>query len=170
MTERARSTLRVPTFSRAAASDEVTPPIGGVKAGRCAGRFANFAATIARCDSLRCRRCRFSLLSQARYALAMAPVASQAGNAALGQWAPERFDDRSGASPTYSAIEATVRAPRSIYRAIEGEGNPKAAVRDGCQAVGVLTGLPTGPLVRPLGHLADDQRDEVTLRRLVTGR
>lgn len=109
-------------------------------------------------------------LSQARYALAMVPVAGQAGNAALGQWTPERFDDRIGASPTYSAIEATVRAPRSIYRAIEGEGNPKAAVRDGLTAVGVLTGLPTGPLIRPLGHLADDEKDEVTLQGLVTGR
>lgn len=108
--------------------------------------------------------------SQARYALAMLPVAGQAGNAALGQWTPERFDDRIGASPTYSAIESTVRAPRSIFRAIEGDGNPKAAVRDGLTAVGVLTGLPTGPLVRPLGHLADDDRDEVTLRGLITGK
>ncbi|WP_036236495.1 hypothetical protein, partial [Methylibium sp. T29-B] len=41
-------------------------------------------------------------LSQARYALAMVPVAGQAGNAAIGQWTPERFDDRIGASPTYS--------------------------------------------------------------------
>lgn len=108
-------------------------------------------------------------VSQARYALAMVPVAGQVGNAALGQLTPQRFDDRIGASPAYSALEATVRAPRSIYRAMEGEGNPRAAVRDGLTAVGVLTGLPTGPLVRPLGYLADDERDGVTVRGLVTG-
>ena len=109
--------------------------------------------------------------SQVRYAMAMIPVAGQAGNALIGQFTPERFDDRVGASPAYSAIEATVRAPRSIYRAIEGEGNPRAAVRDGLTAVGVLTGLPTGPLVRPLGYLADENRgDEMTVRGLVTGK
>lgn len=107
--------------------------------------------------------------SQLRYALAMAPVAGQAGNVALGQFTPERFDDRIGASPTYSAIEATVRAPRSIYRAIEGDGNPKTAVRDGLTAVSLLTGVQVGWLGRPLGHLADEDADEVTLRGLMTG-
>jgi hypothetical protein len=113
-------------------------------------------------------------LSQARYALAMLPVAGQAGNAALGQLTPDRFDDRIGASPAYSALEATVRAPRSVYRAIEGEGNPRTAVRDGLTAVGVLTGLPVGPLVRPLGYLADDEADPQSpidaARGLITGK
>lgn len=113
-------------------------------------------------------------VSQARYALAMVPVAGQVGNAALGQFTPERFDDRIGASPVYSALEATVRAPRSIYRAMEGEGNTKAAVRDGLTAVGVLTGLPTGPLVRPLGYLADDEADKTDpfeiARGLISGK
>ncbi len=121
-------------------------------------------------DELAAQMLESFFLSQARYALGMAPVVGQVGNAAVGQWTPGRFDDRIGASPVYSALEATVRAPRSIYRALEGEGNPKAAVRDGLTAVGVLTGLPTGPLVRPLGYLADENRDEVTLRGLVVGR
>jgi len=108
-------------------------------------------------------------VSQARYALGAVPVAGQVGNAMIGQFTPERFDDRIGASPAYSALEATVRAPRSIYRALEGEGNPRAAVRDGLTAVGVLTGLPTGPLVRPLGYLADEERDNLTVRGLLTG-
>ncbi len=110
--------------------------------------------------------------SQARYALAMLPVVGQAGNVALGQLTPERFDDRIGASPAYSAIEATVRAPFSIYRAANDDTNPRNAVRDGLTAVGVLTGLPTGPLVRPLGYLADDRREEgeISLRGLISGR
>ncbi|MES2099044.1 MAG: hypothetical protein V4569_04435 [Pseudomonadota bacterium] len=110
------------------------------------------------------------VLSQARYAVASIPVAGQAANAAIGQFTPERFDDRIGASPAYSAIEATVRAPKSIYNAVQGDGNPRAAVRDGLTAVGVLTGIPVGPLVRPLGYLADDERDGLTIGGLLTGK
>lgn len=111
------------------------------------------------------------LVSQLRYALGMAPVAGQIGNAAIGQFTPERFDDRLGMSPAASAIESTLRAPFSIAKAWNDEGNPRTAVRDGLTAVGLLTGLPTGPLVRPLGYLADENRDgEVTLRGLVTGK
>lgn len=109
-------------------------------------------------------------LSQARYAVAALPVAGQVGNAFLGQFTPEKFDDRVSASPAISALEATARAPFSIYKATFGEGNPKAAVRDGLTAVGLLTGLPTGPLVRPLGYLADEDREGVTVRGLVTGK
>lgn len=98
------------------------------------------------------------------------PVAGQVGSAAVGQFTPERFDDRVGTSPAYSALEVTVRAPRSVVRAIDGEGNPRTAVRDALTAVGLLTGLPTGPLVRPLWHLADDEADDVTARGLVAGR
>lgn len=121
-------------------------------------------------DDLAEQLLRIFAVSQARYAVAMVPVAGQVGNAAIGQFTPEGFDDRIGASPAYSAVEATVRAPRSIYRAVEGDGNPRTAVRDALTAVGLLTGIPVGPLVRPLGHLADEDADEVTARGLVTGR
>lgn len=111
------------------------------------------------------------LVSQLRYALGMAPVVGQVGNAAIGQFTPERFDDRLGLSPAASSIEATLRAPFSIATAWNDEGNTRTAVRDGLTAVGLITGLPTGPLIRPLGYLADENRgDEITLRGLVTGR
>ena len=110
-------------------------------------------------DGLANRMLQVFFMSQARYALGALPVVGQAGNAVLGQFTPERFDDRIGASPAYSAVESTARAPFSIYRASSGEGNPRTAVRDGLTAVGVLTGLPVGPLVRPLGYLADENAD-----------
>lgn len=47
---------------------------------------------------------------------------------------------------------------------------PGIAVRDALTAIHLLTSLPTGPLVRPLGHLADDDAEEVTVRGLVTGK
>ena len=109
-------------------------------------------------------------LSQARYAMAMIPVGGQAGNAVLGHFTPEGYDDRVSASPAYSAVEATTRAPFSVYKAVEGDGNPKTAVRDALTALAVLFGVPTGPLVRPLGYLADENRDEVTVQGLVTGK
>lgn len=123
-------------------------------------------------DALAEQLLKLFLVSQARYALGMAPVVGQAGNAAIGIYAtPERFDDRLGMSPAVSAVESALRAPLSITRALEGEGNPRTAVRDGLTALGLLTGLPTGVLVRPLGYLADESRgDEVTLRGLVTGK
>lgn len=111
------------------------------------------------------------LVSQLRYALGMAPVVGQVGNAMIGQFTPERFDDRLGLSPTASSMEATLRAPVSMAKAWNDEGNARAAVRDGLTAVGLITGLPTGPLIRPLGYLADENRgDEVTLRGLITGK
>lgn len=108
-------------------------------------------------------------VSQARYALGMAPVVGQVGNAAIGQFTPNRFDDRIGASPVYSSLEAAVRAPRSIVRAIEGDGSARTAVRDGLTAVGVLTGLPVGPLVRPLGYLASDEAEDADAGTMVRG-
>lgn len=121
-------------------------------------------------DDLAEQLLRVFAISQARYAVAMVPIAGQVGNAAIGQFTPEAFDDRIGASPAYSAVEATVRAPASIYRAVEGDGNPRTAVRDALTAIGLLTGLPTGPLVRPLGHLADEESGETTVRGLLTGK
>lgn len=112
--------------------------------------------------------------SQARYFFGMLPVVGQAGNAALGQLTPERYDDKLGASPAYSAVEATVRAPFSIVRAMQDEGSARLAVRDGLTAVGVLTGIPTGPLVRPFGYLASEEADgaptDELIRGLITGR
>lgn len=120
-------------------------------------------------DELAAKLAQTFFLSQARYALAGIPVAGQVGNAALGQFTPERFDDKIGASPAISQLESAIRAPRSIYRAVAEDGNPKAAVRDGLTAAGLLTGLPVGVLVRPAGYLADENREGITLRGLVTG-
>lgn len=113
--------------------------------------------------------------SQARYALAMVPVAGQVGNAVLGQFTPALYDDRISASPAIGAVEATARAPFSVSRAMQGEGDARMAVRDGLTAVGLLTGLPTGVLVRPLGYLASDNKPEdpsaaETVQGLITGK
>lgn len=55
-------------------------------------------------------------LSQGRYAMAMVPVAGQVGNAAVGQFTPERFDDQLGASPraadTARSRTTATRTPR----------------------------------------------------------
>lgn len=48
-----------------------------------------------------------------------------------------------------------MRAPYSVYKAIVDGGSKKHAVRDSLTAVGILTGVSTGPLMRPLSYLAD---------------
>lgn len=68
-----------------------------------------------------------------------------------------------------SAVEQ-VQHLRNYYGLLAAYENPTAASRDGLKAVKVLTGLPTEPFLVPLGHLADDDRDEVTLRGLITGK
>jgi hypothetical protein len=54
-----------------------------------------------------------------------------------------------------SAIESAVRAPHSVYEAVVHDGRKKTAIRDTLTTIGLLTGLPTAPLGRPLGYLAD---------------
>lgn len=111
-------------------------------------------------------------MSQARYALAMAPVAGQVGNAILGQFTDgNRFDDRIGASPVYSALEGAARSVRHAYRWVMDDdmGNPRTVVRDALAALALMTGLPVGPLVRPLGHVMDENADSVSARGLITG-
>lgn len=44
------------------------------------------------------------------------------------------------------------------------------AGREGLAAVQVLTGIPTGVLMRPLGYLADENREDLTVRGLIAGR
>ena len=52
-------------------------------------------------------------------------------------------------------IESSVRAPRSVYKAIVDEGSDKRAIQDTLSLIGMVSGYPVAPLARPLGYLAD---------------
>ena len=115
--------------------------------------------------------------AQRRAATAMVPIAGLVVNAGFNAFTKVRYDDRISVSPAITAVESAARAPKSVYEAIVNDGRRKAAIRDALTLIGLLTGLPTAPLGRPLGYLADVEEGEVeptgpadVARGLVTGR
>jgi len=99
--------------------------------------------------------------SQARTALAMVPVAGPAALSAFNMWNKKPYDDRISTSPSISALEQTIRAPKSLYDAIAEDKSWKKAVRDTLTALGMITGLPLGQLGKPLGYAADVAQGKV---------
>lgn len=93
--------------------------------------------------------------SQARTALAMFPLVGSSVTAGFNMWNSKPYDDRISTSASVSALESTVRAPHSVYKAIADDGSWKKAVKDTLTMLGMLTGLPLGQLGKPLGYAAD---------------
>lgn len=66
------------------------------------------------------------------------------------------MDDRLSLSPAISIIESTVVAPAMIYQDIVDKGEiRKKSVKDALQFIGIMTGVPAGPVGRPAGYLMD---------------
>lgn len=115
--------------------------------------------------------------SQARMLTAMVPVVGQVANASMNVWNDKWYDDRISTAPSISMLESATRAPYSVYRAAEGEGSDKRAVKDTLTALGLLTGLPLYALGRPVGYVMDVEAGRTEpagpidyARGLVTGR
>jgi len=115
--------------------------------------------------------------SQARLLAAMVPVVGPGVLAVANFFNEVAYDDRVSTSPAISLLESAARAPKSVYDAITDDGQKRRAVRDVLTALGLLTGLPAGALMRPGGYLADvvDERANPetatdVARGLVTGR
>ncbi len=115
--------------------------------------------------------------SQARTALAMVPVLGPSITAGFNMWNEKPYDDRISTSASISALEATVRAPKSLYDAIAEDKSWRKAVRDTLTALGMITGLPLGQLGKPLGYAADLAQDKVqpesagdVVRGLISGK
>lgn len=117
------------------------------------------------------------LLSQLRYFLAMVPGVGQVGNYLLARSNNKAYDDRISTSPVATSLEGAGRALFTVPDAITGDGNASRGIRDGLNAIGMLTGLPLGQLGKPLGYIADVVQGEQSgdgigeiARGLVTGR
>jgi hypothetical protein len=93
--------------------------------------------------------------SQARTAMAMVPIVGPSILAGVNAWNSKPYDDRISTSASVSALESTVRAPNTLYKAIAEDGSWKKAVRDTLTALGMITGLPLGQMGKPLGYAAD---------------
>ena len=90
--------------------------------------------------------------SQARTALAMAPGVGQAITSGVAAWNKNPMDDRIRASAAITTLEAAVRAPHAVYKAIAEEGNWKTGARDFLTLLGLISGLPLGQLGKPVGY------------------
>lgn len=93
--------------------------------------------------------------SQARPLAAMVPGLGPAVLAGANAWNDKYYDDRMSTSPAVSAIEATVRAPHSVYQAIAEEGSWSRASKDFLTGLGMITRIPLGQLGKPFGYIAD---------------
>lgn len=93
--------------------------------------------------------------SQFNTATAMFPAAGPAVRSVIAAFNDKPYDDRLSVSPVVQSIERSVQSPMSVYNAIVNDGSKRKAVRDAMSAVGMLTGIPTGVVQRPLSYLAD---------------
>jgi hypothetical protein len=61
-------------------------------------------------------------------------------------------------SPAISVLEGAVGTPVEVYKNIAGDvDNEKKITKDALTLLGVITGLPTGPVGKPVGYLMDVQ-------------
>lgn len=117
--------------------------------------------------------------SQFKTIAATVPYAGQLGVAAWNKmFTKSPADDRLSLSPVLSIVEGTVVAPIQLYKEIaDGNDVRKKTVKDTLQLMGIISGLPTGPIGKPVGYLMDVSNGDAQptgpidfTRGLVTGR
>jgi hypothetical protein len=112
-----------------------------------------------------------------RGATAMVPIFGQGVNAAVNATNNKPYDDRLATSPAISMIEAAVRAPVELYKAITEDGDKSRTVKDLASLISLTTGIPANIAARPLSYAADVQEGDVSptsaadaVRGAITGR
>lgn len=89
------------------------------------------------------------------FGAAMVPFAGQGINAVLSSVSGRKYDERVLSAPAIGALEATFRAPVSIYNAMAEDRKPSTAIRDTATAVAAFTGLPVTALAKPIAYTSD---------------
>lgn len=117
--------------------------------------------------------------SQFKTFAATVPYGGQVAVAAYNtMFTPNMADDRLSLSPAISILESTIVAPAEVYKTIAENGDvKKKTVKDVLQLMGIMTGLPTGPIGKPLGYLMDVESGKANpsgpvdfTRGLITGK
>ena len=90
-----------------------------------------------------------------RNTTAMVPLFGQAANALVNASNSKPYDDRMATSPAISMLEATAKAPVSVYKAVAEDGKASRAVRDVGTLIAMTVGIPLAPITKPLGYAAD---------------
>jgi len=93
---------------------------------------------------------------QLQTAAAMIPVVGSGVNYMINKSDKNRYNDTMSVSPAVSMFMATLNVPIYAYQAAftDTDLNNRMVVRDSLNALGMATGLPVGPMGRPLGYLA----------------
>ena len=115
--------------------------------------------------------------SQIQNLTAMIPVGGAIFNVGINKFNDKPFDDRLTMSPAVTMIESGAGLAAETYRAITDQGNLKRLVKDALSTVGLLTGLPLGPVGKPIGYLMDVNEGNISpsgpidfTRGLITGK
>ena len=96
--------------------------------------------------------------SQLDLGLAFVPVVGSAVKAGLNQVNDKAYDDRVSASPAITAVSTVFgTGAKAATGQLTDDKRIKQDVRDGLTALGILTGMPTGALSRPLSYEIDRQ-------------
>lgn len=96
--------------------------------------------------------------SQVDLGLALVPVAGSAIKAGLNQVNDKQYDDRVSASPAITAITTVIgTGSKAATGQLFDDKRQKQDVRDALTALGILTGMPTGAMTRPISYEIDRQ-------------
>lgn len=97
---------------------------------------------------------------QMRFAAAMVPGAGPMAMSAINKFT--RRDDQINLSPAVNTINQSLSVPSDIYKVATGDNiREKQPIQDVLTLIGMTTGLPTGPLGKPLGYLSDLNQNEI---------
>jgi len=85
----------------------------------------------------------------------MFPLIGQTANMIIGQFTDERYDDRLSMSPAIAAIENVGKTAFVTYKKASGEELKGHEIRSMMNTLGFVTGIPIGPIGRPVQYLTD---------------
>jgi hypothetical protein len=90
--------------------------------------------------------------SQFHMASSMVPVAGPVVTSLVDSFSGKQ-PDALITSPAVTAIEATVRAPHDVYKAIHDRMVTSREIKDVLTLLGLVSGFPLAPLAKPIGYL-----------------
>ena len=96
-----------------------------------------------------------TLTSMYKGLFAMVPMVGQFANMIIGQFTNEKYDDRMSLSPAMQQLENVGRSAFSTYKVLNGEDLKGQEVKSMLTTLGFVTGMPIGPMGKPIGYLKD---------------
>jgi len=94
--------------------------------------------------------------SQLKTITGTVPYVGPMANAVYNRFNNNPMDDRLSLSPVISSLESAAGVPHDIYNVLMNDASVKKKnVKDALSFIGLFTGLPTGPLGKPIGYAMD---------------